>query len=72
MNVFSFFIIIAILLVNFLLYKKDYINKKLFYISNFFIIMYSILAIVIFYNNISNGFSTGILFIPVFKKVSYS
>ncbi|MDU3723358.1 MAG: hypothetical protein E7G24_09185, partial [Clostridium celatum] len=62
MNVFSFFIIIAILLVNFLLYKKDYINKKLFYISNFFIIMYSILAIVIFYNNISNGFSTGILF----------
>ena len=62
MNVFSFFIIIAILLVNFLLYKKYYINKKLFYISNFFIIMYSILAIVIFYNNISNGFSTGILF----------
>lgn len=62
MTIFSFLIIACLLLLNFYLYKKNYISKNLFYISTIFIILYIITAISIFYNNIANGFSNGILF----------
>ena len=62
MTIFSFLIIACLLLLNFYLYKKNFISKNLFYISTSFIILYIIIAISVFYNNIANGFSTGILF----------
>lgn len=62
MTIFSIFIIVAMLTLNFYLYKKKFINKNLFYISTGFILLYSLISILIFYNNISNGYSTGILF----------
>ncbi|MEN8077369.1 hypothetical protein ABFP60_10420 [Clostridioides difficile] len=62
MTIFSFLIIACLLLLNFYLYKKNFISKNLFYISTSFIVLYIIIAISVFYNNIANDFSTGILF----------
>ena len=65
MNYISMILIISILFINFILYKKNKLNKKLFIISSFFIILYSIISILIYYNNFSKGFGDGILLGPV-------
>lgn len=58
----ALFIFIAVLLLNYIFYKKKYINKSIFLISSIFVTIYFITNIIIYYNNISNGYEYGILF----------
>ena len=62
MSVFTTLVIIFILLLNYYLYKKNLYSKSLFYLSSIFLIIYIITTILIYYNNLSNGFEHGILF----------
>ena len=62
MSVFTPLVIIFRLLLNYYLYKKNLYSKSLFYLSSIFLIIYIITTILIYYNNLSNGFEHGILF----------
>lgn len=67
MTITTFIILISIFLINYLVYKKNLIPKKLFIISSIFMMIYIIIAILIYYNNIKSGYTTGILFGDVFN-----
>lgn len=62
MSIFTPLIIIFILLLNYYLYKKNSYSKGFFLLSSSFLIIYALFSIVIYYNNLSNGFEHGILF----------
>ena len=56
-------ILIAFLMgISYYLYRKNIINKNLFTITSIFIGIYSLITILIYYNNINSGFKYGILF----------
>ena len=56
-------ILIAFLIgITYYLYRKKIINKNLFTITSIFIGLYSLITILIYYNNINSGFKYGILF----------
>lgn len=56
------FIIILLLIVNYTIYKMNYIHKNLFININILIILYSIISVSIYYNNIYLNYDNGILF----------
>ena len=62
MSIFTLLIIIFILLLNYYLYKRNSYSKSFFLLSSSFLIIYTLFSIVIYYNNLSNGFEHGILF----------
>ena len=62
MSIFTPLIIIFILLLNYYLYKRNSYSKSFFLLSSSFLIIYALFSIVIYYNNLSNGFEHGILF----------
>ena len=62
MSIFTPLIIIFILLLNYYLYKRNSYSKSFFLLSSSFLIIYTLFSIVIYYNNLSNGFEHGILF----------
>lgn len=62
MSIFTPLITIFILLLNYYLYKKNSYSKSFFLLSSSFVIIYALFSIVIYYNNLSNGFEHGILF----------
>ena len=62
MSIFTLIIIAFILLLNYYLYKRNSYPKSFFVISSVFLILYILFAIIIYYNNLSNGFEHGILF----------
>lgn len=62
MTFLSLILISVYLCITFILYKKKIIPKNLFIVMSFFIILYSIITILIYYNNINSGFKYGILF----------
>ena len=56
-------ILLAFLMgISYYLYRKNIINKNLFTITSIFIGIYSLITILIYYNNINSGFKYGILF----------
>ena len=56
-------ILIAFLMgISYYLYRKNIINKNLFTITSIFVGIYSLITILIYYNNINSGFKYGILF----------
>ena len=56
-------VLIAFLIgITYYLYRKKIINKNLFTITSIFIAIYSLITILIYYNNINSGFKYGILF----------
>lgn len=61
MSIFTPLIIIFILLLNYYLYKRNSYSKSFFLLSSSFLIIYTLFSIVIYYNNLSNGFEHGIL-----------
>lgn len=62
MSIFTLIIITFILLLNYYLYKRNSYSKSFFLISSGFLILYIMFTIIIYYNNLSNGFEHGILF----------
>ena len=62
MTIFTPIIIILLLLLNYFLYKRKSYSKSFFILSNIFLITYMLFSIIIYYNNLSNGFEHGILF----------
>lgn len=62
MSIFTPLIIIFILLLNYYLYKRNSYSKSFFLLSSSFLVIYTLFSIVIYYNNLSNGFEHGILF----------
>lgn len=62
MSIFTIIIILGILALNFYLYKRSGNNKKLYLLISILSGIYILSTIFIYYNNISNGFSTGILY----------
>lgn len=62
MSIFTPLIIIFILLLNYYLYKRNSYSKSFFLLSSSFLIIYALFSIIIYYNNLSNGFEHGILF----------
>lgn len=62
MSIFTLIIIAFILLLNYYLYKRNSYSKSFFVISSGFLILYILFTIIIYYNNLSNGFEHGILF----------
>lgn len=62
MTIYSILLILAILLLNTILYKKGIHTKKFYFISSSLIIFYIIVSIAIYYNNISNGYELGVLY----------
>ena len=62
MSIFTLIIITFILLLNYYLYKRNSYSKSFFVISSGFLILYIMFTIIIYYNNLSNGFEHGILF----------
>ena len=62
MTFFSILLILILLSINYYIYYKKITSKSLFIISSAFLILYSIITIAIYYNNINDGFVHGILF----------
>ena len=62
MTIFTPIIIILLLLLNYFLYKRKSYSKSFFILSSIFLITYMLFSIIIYYNNLSNGFEYGILF----------
>lgn len=62
MDFITILLFLSILLLNYYLYKRKYSTKSLYIISNIFLIVYFMLSILIYYNNLSNGFEHGIIF----------
>lgn len=62
MTIFTPIIIILLLLLNYFLYKRKSYSKSFFILSSIFLITYMLFSIIIYYNNLSNGFEHGILF----------
>lgn len=62
MSIFTPLIIIFILGLNFILYKKRSYTKNFFIVSTIFLVIYVLFSIIIYYNNLANGFEYGILF----------
>lgn len=62
MTILSVILIACLIGITYYLYKKSIINKNLFIITSIFIFIYSLITILIYYNNINSGFKYGILF----------
>ncbi|MDY3362009.1 MAG: hypothetical protein SOY04_16675 [Clostridium celatum] len=62
MSIFTPLIILFLFILNFYLYRKKSYPKSFFIISNIFLVIYILISIIIFYNNLSQGFTYGILF----------
>lgn len=62
MDFITILLFLSILSLNYYLYKRKYLTKSLYIISNIFLIVYFMLSILIYYNNISDGFEHGIIF----------
>ena len=62
MTILSVILIVCLIGITYYLYKKSIINKNLFIITSIFIFIYSLITILIYYNNINSGFKYGILF----------
>ena len=57
-------ILIAFLIgITYYLYRKKIINKNLFTITSIFIGLYSLITILIYYNNINSGFKYGMMWL---------
>lgn len=62
MSIFTPFIIVSLFLINYLLYRKKIYSKKLYITTSIFILIYTIIAISIYYINLHNGFEYGIIY----------
>ena len=62
MSIFTPFIIVSLMLLNYLLYRKKIYDKKLYITTSIFILIYTIVAISIYYINLHNGFEYGIIY----------
>ena len=62
MSIFTPFIIISLMLLNYLLYRKKIYDKKLYITTSIFILIYTIVSISIYYINLHNGFEYGIVY----------
>lgn len=62
MSIFTIIFILGIISLNLYLYKKGKENKKLYILISIFSGIYILSTLFIYYNNISNGFTTGILY----------
>ena len=62
MSIFTPFIIVSLMLLNYLLYRKKIYDKKLYITTSIFILIYILVAIFIYYINLHNGFEYGIIY----------
>ena len=62
MTIYTVIIIILLLLLNFYLYKRNYMNKQLFSIITIFLVIYISFSMLIYFNNLTKGYEYGILY----------
>ena len=62
MTIYTVIIIILLLLLNFYLYKRNYMNKQLFSIITIFLVIYISFSMLIYFNNLNKGYEYGILY----------
>lgn len=58
----SILILILLIVLNYFLYTKKHKSLKLFTISTIFLVLYFLIALIIYNNNLSNGYEFGILY----------
>lgn len=62
MTIYTVIIIILLLLLNFYLYKRNYMNKQLFSTITVFLVIYIFGSMLIYFNNLTKGYEYGILY----------
>lgn len=62
MTIYTVIIIILLLLLNFYLYKRNYMNKQLFSTITVFLVIYIFGSMLIYFNNLNKGYEYGILY----------